>query len=71
MDKVYKNIPEYIRTEVTQLRFVEPRFDRSKKARLVHMEPAYNSRQIRAILFSPLNFACALQTSFNGLAGDS
>lgn len=68
MDKVYKNIPEYIRTEVTQLRFVEPRFDRSKKARLVHMEPAYNSRQI---LFSPLNFACALQTTFNEIAGDS
>ena len=26
MDKVYMNMPEYIKTEVTQLRFVELRF---------------------------------------------
>lgn len=38
MDKVYMNIPEYIRTEVTQLRFVEMKVVRSvKKARSFNM----------------------------------
>ena len=50
MDKVYKNLPEYITTKVTQLRFVELRFDCGNQARSVNIGPTYNSRQIRAIL---------------------
>ena len=38
MDKVYMNMPEYIKAKVTQMRFVEFRVVRNCRARSLHMQ---------------------------------
>lgn len=71
MDKVYKNTPDYIRTKVIQLRFVDPRFDRGKQAKFVFIGPTFNGRQIRVIHIPLLTRASVLQTTLYLIEEDS